>query len=50
MTLNVYNKDLELMGVIDEYNEIVWTNSYNSLGNVVLDCIGSKNNLELKNG
>lgn len=47
MTLNVYNKEFELIGIIDEYNEIVWPNSYNSLGNVVLDCIGSKNNLEL---
>lgn len=36
MELNVFNKNLELIGIVDFYNSIIWTPRYNDVGDFEL--------------
>ena len=43
----VYNKNLELVGIIDSYKSLIWANRYRELGDCEIYCEASLTNLNL---
>lgn len=45
--LYIFNKDLELLGIIDEFEELLWERKYRAGANFILKLVPNKNNLNL---
>lgn len=47
MDLQILNKDLQLVGVLDNYDSLIWANRFRTTGDFEIYCIASQQNIKL---